>query len=193
MALSVVGCSPTSDLNESSSSTSVVPSTTSPTTTTTKKDDVAVDYSALLLTAEDLSDAEDTFAARSSTPNPSGLPGASALFVNSDDTRALSATFAIYPDPATATATLRQALTTVDSVVVGGTQQPSRVGTDGTLIRGEAPDGGKAVTLLFFTQGPALVRLEFQSAIGDVTTDEFVTSIGKMQQIALRVGLADRS
>jgi hypothetical protein len=33
------------------------------------------------------------------------------------------------------------------------------------------------------------VRLEFQSAPGDVTTDQFVINIGKMQQIALRTGL----
>ncbi|OBF16611.1 hypothetical protein [Mycobacterium sp. ACS4331] len=189
MTLSLVGCSTTSDLNESSRWTSVAPSPTSPVTTTpTKKDAAPVDYSSLLLTAEDLSDEDDNFALRSSTPNPNGLPGASALFVNDDDTRAISATFAIYPDPATATATLRQALTKVDSVVVG-TPQPSRVGTDGTLIRGNAPDGAKAVTLLFFTQGPALVRLEFQSAVGDATTDRYVTAVGKMQRIALRVGL----
>jgi hypothetical protein len=44
---------------------------------------------------------------------------------------------------------------------------------------------------VLFTEGPALVRLEFQSAPGDVTTDEFVVNIGKMQQIALRTGLPD--
>lgn len=148
------------------------------------------DYSGLLLRAEDLSDAEDTFAVRSTTPGgPDGLPGASALFVNEDDTRAISDTIVIYPDAATAAGTLREALPTIGTVVAGATPRPAPVGTDGTMAVGTSPDGTKAATLLLFTQGPALVRLEFESAPGDATTDEFVINIGKMQQIALRTGL----
>ena len=73
--------------------------------------------------------------------------------------------------------------------MAGGTPTPFPVGTDGVVVSGTHPDEHKAVTLVFFTEGQALVRLEFQSAIGDATTDQFVTNVGKMQQIALRVGL----
>ena len=146
------------------------------------------DYSRLLLDAGDLSDQEDTFSERSSAATPNGLPGASTLFVNADDTRAISVTVAVYPGAATATATLREAIATANTVVTGGNPTPLPVGTDGTVIKGTAPDGGKAVTLVLFTQGPALARLEFDSATGDPTTDQFVTNIAKMQQIALRVG-----
>ena len=76
-------------------------------------------------------------------------------------------------------------------MVAGGTPQPTPVGSDGVTITGTYPDEDKAVTLLLFTEGRALVRLEFQSATGDPTTDRFVTSVGKMQQIALRTGLVD--
>ena len=76
-------------------------------------------------------------------------------------------------------------------MVTGGNPTPLPVGTDGTVIKGTAPDGGKAVTLVLFTQGPALARLEFDSATGDPTTDQFVTNVGKMQQIALRIGFPD--
>lgn len=148
-----------------------------------------MDYSRLLITAADLSDSDDTFSVRSESENPNGLPGASALFVNADDTRAIANTYVVYPDAATASATLRQAAATINTMVSGGTPSPSPVGSEGTMISGTSPDGAKAVTLLLFTQGPALVRLEFDSAPGDVTTDQFVTAIGKMQQIALRVGL----
>ncbi|OBG15908.1 hypothetical protein A5765_09000 [Mycolicibacterium celeriflavum] len=149
------------------------------------------DYSGLLLRPEDLSDAEDTFAVRSTTPGgPDGLPGASALFVNQDDTRAISDAIVIYPDAATAATTLREALPTIGTVVTGATSRPVPVGSDGTMAVGMSPDGTKAATLLLFTQGPALVRLEFESAPGDATTDEFVINIGKMQQIALRTGLS---
>ena len=149
------------------------------------------DYRRLLLQAADLSDQDDTFAERSSAATNNELPGASTLFVNADDTRAISVTVAVYPGAPTATATLHQAIATANTVVTGGDPAPLAVGTDGTMIKGTAPDGGKAVTLVLFTQGPALARLEFDSATGDTTTDQFVTNIAKMQQIALRVGLPD--
>ena len=150
----------------------------------------AVDYSRLLLQPADLSDNEDTFTEQSSTPSgPDGLPGASALYVNQDDTRAIADTIVIYPDAETAATTLREALPALGSTLTGATSRPAPVGTDGTMAVGMSKDGSKAITLLLFTEGPALVRLEFQSAPGDVTTDEFVINIGKMQQIALRTGL----
>ncbi|MGO4445241.1 hypothetical protein AB4Z42_17975 [Mycobacterium sp. 2YAF39] len=161
-----------------------------PTTTQTTDDKKVVDYSRLLLQPADVSDDEDTFTEQSSTPSgPDGLPGASALYVNQDDTRAIADTIVIYPDAETAAATLRDALPALGSTLTGATSRPAPVGTDGTMAVGMSKDGSKAVTLLLFTEGPALVRLEFQSAPGDVTTDQFVINIGKMQQIALRTGL----
>jgi hypothetical protein len=158
--------------------------------TTTEKDEF-VDYSRLLLQPGDLSDDEDTFTEQSSTPSgPDGLPGASALFVNQDDTRAISDTIVIYPDAQTAANTLKAALPTIGSTITGATTRPAPVGSNGTMAIGTSADGSKASTLLLFNEGPALVRLEFQSAPGDVTTDQFVINIGKMQQIAVRTGLA---
>lgn len=159
-------------------------------TSSATADAEANDYRPLLLTAADVSDAEDTFAERSKEVQPDGQTGASAFFVNANDTRAIADTVLIYPDAATAAATLRQAAATLTELVEGGSPKPAPVGTDGTVISGTSPDGTKAVTLLLFTEGRALVRLEFQSATGDVTTDSFVTNIAKMQQIALRVGLS---
>jgi hypothetical protein len=144
-----------------------------------------------LVTAADLSDAEDTFTQRSKTSQPNGSTGASAFFVNDKDNRAITDTVLIYPDAATATATLHQSAGALTTTVAGGTPKPISVGGDGVMITGTYPDENKAVTLMFFTEGRALVRLEFQSATGDTTTDKFVTAVGKMQQIALRVGLAD--
>lgn len=162
-----------------------------PTSTSTSAAAEPVDYRDLLLTAADLSDAEDTFTERSRDSQPNGMDGASAFFVNDQDNRAISNTVLIYPDAATATATLRQAAGNLTNLVAGGTPTPAAVGTDGTMISGTSPDGQKAVTQLLFTEGRALVRLDFESAAGDATTDPFVINVGKMQQIALRVGLAD--
>lgn len=191
-----VGCDSSSGIDQgggtSSQPAATIPTVPlTPTTTRTTDDKKAVDYSRLLLQPADLSDDEDTFAVRSTTPSgPDGHPGASALFVNQDDTRAISDTIVIYPDAETASSTLRDALPTLGSTITGATSRPAPVGTDGTMAVGMSPDGSKAVTLLLFTEGPALVRLEFQSAPGDVTTDQFVINIGKMQQIALRTGLS---
>jgi hypothetical protein len=150
-----------------------------------------VDYQRLLLTAADLSDAEDTFTQQSQAAQTDHTRGASAFFVNQKDTRAISDTVSIYPDAATAAASLHQATATFSTKVAGGAPKPIAVGTSGVTISGTAPDGDKAVTLMSFTEGRALVRLEFQSATGDPTTDRFVTDVGKMQQIALRIGLSD--
>ncbi|WP_231645188.1 hypothetical protein [Mycolicibacterium mengxianglii] len=195
LALFLSGCTPAEEAADSGATSSSSPVPTLPaftaTTTTSTPAEMPTDYSRLLLTAEDISDAEDTFTLRSSTPDADGTPGASAFFVNDEDTRAITDTIVAYADAPAASAALQQVIADPSKVVSGGRSRPLPVGTDGTLIKGTAPDGGKAVTLLVFTEGRALVRLKFESAAGDDTTDPFVTTIGKMQQIALRTGLLD--
>lgn len=190
--IALSACTP-SDTQSASSTPPTIPTipftTSAPTSTSAPAE--ATDYQRLLLSAADISDDEDTFTERTREANPDGQTGASAFFVNDQDNRAIADTVLIYPDAATATATLTQAAGTLPQLVEGGTPAPAPVGTDGTVLSGTSTDGSKAVTLLLFTQGRALVRLEFQSAPGDTTTPEFVNTIGKMQQIALRVGLND--
>jgi hypothetical protein len=195
LVVGISGCTPsdgTSGTTAQSSSSGVPTLPTVPYAPSTSKTTAApapVDYRDLLLSASDLTDAEDTFVERSRESQPGGSPGASAFFVNDQDSRAIIDTFMVYPDAATATATLKQAAGTLPTLVTGGKPQPFPVGTDGVVVSGTAPDEDKAVTLVFFAQGKALVRLEFQSAVGDNTTDQFVANVAKMQQIALRVGL----
>jgi len=194
LVVGMSGCTPPEGGDATTARSTSVPTLPTvpyaPSTTTTAAP-AAVDYRSLLLSASDLTDAEDTFVERSRESDPNGSPGASAFFVNSEDSRAIIDTFMVYPDAATATATLKQAAGTLPTLVTGGQPQPFPVGTDGVKVSGTAPDEDKAVTLVFFTEGKALVRLEFQSAVGDNTTDQFVANVAKMQQIALRVGLED--
>jgi hypothetical protein len=189
----ISGCSGSNLGTPAASSLPGLPTSAVTSSTTPSKSPQAAskDYGRLLLTAADLSDAEDNFTQRSPTAQPKDVPGASAFFVNDSDNRAVGDTVLIYPDAATATATLHQSAGTLTTTVTGGAPKPVAVGSDGVMITGTYPDENKAVTLMFFTEGRALVRLEFQSATGDTTTDQFVTAVGKMQQIALRVGLAD--
>jgi hypothetical protein len=193
LAAAVVATAAGCDDSQLASSPAVGKAPALPTATTSSSPKAqSSDYSHLLLQAEDISIPPNAFTARSTKVNPDGQDGASALFVNADDTRAIADTILIYPDVATATATLQQAVAAVDTMVKGGTPQPVPVGTGGTVISGMAPDGSKAVTLLMFTQGRALVRLEFDSAPDDPVTDQIVAAVGRMQQIALRIGLPER-
>ncbi|MFV8162179.1 hypothetical protein ACNQVK_08740 [Mycobacterium sp. 134] len=194
LAAAVVGtavaCSPAGD---SPSTPWVAPPSTSTSAAAPKPPkSQASDYSHLLLQAEDVSIPPDSFTARSSNVNPDGQSGASALFVNADDTRAIADTILIYPDADTAAATLKQASAAVSAMVTGGQPQPVPVGSNGTVISGTAPDGKKAVTLLMYTQGRAVVRLEFDSNPDDPVSPQTVASVGRMQQIALRIGLPER-
>jgi hypothetical protein len=192
LVVGISGCTPSDDGSTAQSSVPTLPTVPfTPTTPKTSTTPATADYQRLLLSAADLSDAEDTFTERSKESQPNGAAGASAFFVNDQDSRAISDTFLIYPDAATATATLKQAAGTLPTLVAGGTPKPLAVGTDGVVVSGAYPEEDKAVTLVFFTEGRSLVRLEFQSATGDSTTDQFVNNVAKMQQIALRSGLSD--
>ena len=151
----------------------------------------ASDYSHLLLQAEDISIPPEAYTVRSSQINPDGQTGVSVLFVNADETRAISDTILIYPDAETAAATLQQAATAASSIVVDGEVHP--VGQGGIVVSGLAPDGSKAVTLLMYPQGRAVVRLQFDSNPDDPMPEDTVASVGRMQQIALRLGLPERA
>lgn len=148
-----------------------------------------VDYARLLIEPGDINSAYDTFVTRSTVPNRRGGKGVSALYVNEADTRALGVTITILPDEAAAAAALEASVHAIGNTVAGGEPAPSRVGNGGTVIAGLSPDGTKEITTLLFTEGPAVARLEFQSAPGDVTPPDVVTDTGIKQEIALRVGL----
>ncbi|MFN8228047.1 MAG: hypothetical protein U0R18_15170 [Mycobacterium sp.] len=199
LTLSLAGCAATGDDTRHTGTTGAgttgptgaATSPASPFQPTTTTEASSIDFGPLLLQAGDVSDDQDTFTVASTKPDLNGHPGASALFVNADETRAISVTLAGFPNAAAASAARQQTLDTANTVVTGGAPAPLGVGTDGTVIRGNAPDSSKAVTLVLFTHGPVLARLEFDSATGDPTTDRFVTDVAKMQQIALRVGMPD--
>lgn len=163
--------------------------TTTAQTSAPKENSSAVDYSRLLIEPGDINTATDTFSIRSAVPNRRGGKGVSALFVNQDDTRAVGVTITILPDAAAAKAALDASLQSLGGTVTGGTPQPSPVGTDGTVVSGTSPDGAKDVTVLLFTEGPAVARMDFGSAPGRPTPIEVVQDVGVKQDIALRAGL----
>ncbi|MBO0679980.1 hypothetical protein JRC04_21130 [Mycolicibacterium sp. S2-37] len=190
LTLGLSGCAP-GPSSPPSTGTGLPPMapTTSAPTSAPKENAAATDYSRLLVQPADISTDTEQFVLRSTVPNRRGGKGVSALFVNQDDTRAIGVTINVLPDPAAAKAALDASVQAIGNTLSGGTPAPSPVGTDGTVISGVSSDGTKDMTVLLFTEGPAVARIEFGSAPGDPTPLDVVTDVGVKQAIALRTGL----
>ncbi len=162
---------------------------TSTTTTSTKPAAAPVDYARLLLQARDISVTGDAYIAQPATPNPDSRPGAEVLIVNQEQTKAVSILLVALDSPAAGPSALAEAQASLTKSVNPGPPQPSIVGTGGTVVSGNSPDGAKSVTVLLFTEGSALARVEFDGLPGRPADADFVTNVGQKQAIALRVGL----
>jgi hypothetical protein len=90
--------------------------------------------------------------------NPNGLPGVAQLFASPDGSRRVGDTILVFADPAAAATGLENAKASMGSEVTGA-PQPIDVGSNGTMIAGNSPDNSKAVTLVMFTEGRALVNV----------------------------------
>jgi hypothetical protein len=146
------------------------------------------DYTALLIKAGDIN-APETFTASPAINNPNGQPGAAITFSDQDRSHAIIDTIQILPDPAAATNALNAAQT-ARSESLHGKIIPIGVGTGGTTISGSSPDRSKGVTVLLFTQGKALVTLEFDGPSYVLAPPDFVTDVGQKQDTAIKKGLA---
>lgn len=195
LTLGVAGCDNEAGVPGTSSSAPAVlaplatSSTTKAPTSSTATAAQSVDFTRLLLEGRDISTAEDSYSSQLSTPNPSGQPGANGLLVNQDQTKAVNIMLAGLPNAASGPAALQEAQAKLANTVSGGQPQPSPVGTGGTIVSGTSPDGKKSVTVLLFTEGTALARIEFDGVPGQPAPGAFVTNVGQKQAIALRVGL----
>jgi hypothetical protein len=183
---SAVGCSKnTSTSTKSSSSTTSASSTTKASSSTTAQ---AGDYSGLLIKETDIAVPGDTFTAMPPAPVPNGQPGVVGQFNNQAGTRVIGDTIVVFPDASGATTALEGAKGALASTVTG-TPGPAAVGTGGTMVSGNSPDGSKAVTVLLFNEGKAFTTIEFDSAPNDPVPPEIVTDIGQKQDAAITAGL----
>ncbi|MGH3971353.1 MAG: hypothetical protein ACRDTV_25460, partial [Mycobacterium sp.] len=144
-------------------------------------------YARLLIRAEDIN-APDTFTATPPTQNPAGKEGVSTTFKDDDGSHVIIDTILILPDPAAATAALDAAKDTLPGSITGK-PGPADVGTGGTTVSADSPDGSKGITMLRFTQGRAFVTLEFDGPAGMSAPQDFVTGVGQKQDAAIKTGL----
>lgn len=185
----ITGCSSNNKTSSpSSSATSSSAATSSPGSNTVTSPSPAqpTDYSGLLIKPSDIGG--DLTTPQPPVLNPNNAPGVAQLFTNADNSRRIGDTILIVADPPTAAAGIDNTKSNYAGKV-SGTWQPVDVGSNGTMISGTSPDNSQAVTVLLFSEGKALVNLEFDSAPNDPFDPGMATDIGRKQDAAIKSGL----
>jgi hypothetical protein len=173
--VSAVGCS--------SHSNSPTPSSGSGTTTHASM----IDYTTLLIKASDIK-APDAFTAGPVTKDPNSQSGATVTFSDQDNSHTIIDTIQILLNPEAAANGLDSAKSTQHESLLG---KPigAEVGVGGVTISGPSPDHSKGVTVLLFTEGKALVTLEFDGPSFGLAPQDFVTDVGQKQDESIKKGL----
>jgi hypothetical protein len=182
---SAAGCS-SNPKSPTASSTSAPAATTSHSSAAAQAQ--SADYTRLLIQATDIQ-TPMAFTAGPVTPNPNGQAGAETTFSNDDKTRQIHDTILVFGDPAAAASALEAAKAKLaDSVQ--GTPGPAAVGTGGTTVSGNSPDGSKGVMMVLFTEGKAFATLNFVGPPDMQPPADFVTELGQKQATVIKNGLS---
>src|SRR5271156_5708869 len=183
---SVAGCG-SNPKSPTASSTSATAATASHSSTASSAQAQSADYARLLIQVNDIQ-TPMAFTAGPVIPNPNGQAGVDTTFSNDDKTRQIHDTILVLGDPAAAASALDAAKAKLaDSVQ--GTPAPAAVGTGGTTVSGNSPDGSKGVMMLLFTEGKAFTTLNFVGPPDMFPPPEFVTDLGQKQDTAIKNGL----
>jgi hypothetical protein len=177
VGITITGCG--------NSKTSAPPSTGAPGSTSAANPHPP-DYSALLIQPSDLGG--DFTAPEPPVLNFNDTTGVAQLFVNADNSRRIGDTILVVDNPSVAAAALENTKTNY-AKKVNGTWQPVDIGSNGAMTSGRSPDNSQAVTVLLFTEGRALVNLEFDSAPNDPIDPGIATDMGRKQDAAVKNGL----
>ncbi len=188
------GCSKGDD-STSESSGSVTSSTTSAAATSSEESSAEEtstpaaepsDYGALLIPAADMG--EDTQTPGGVQLNPGGNPGAGLVYSSPDGLQKIIDTILVFPDVAAADSNFQSNSATLNTVTTGS-PEPIEVGDQGVMAIGTSPDGSKSVTAILFSQGRALVSLNFEGAPDDAVPPDVATDIAKKQATLIEEGL----
>jgi len=187
LGAATTGCgnNKTSPPSSSATSASAAASATGSNTVTSPSTGQPTDYSGLLIKPSDIGG--DLTTPQPPVLNPNNAPGVAQLFASADNSRRIGDTILIV-DPATAAAGIENTKTNYAGKV-SGTWQPVDVGSNGAIISGTSPDNSQAVTVLLFSEGKALVNLEFDSAPNDPIDPGVATDVARKQDAAIKSGL----
>ncbi len=194
IGVAITGCSKSDESpSESTSSAAASSSTSAEATTeeTTSAEETSApaepsDYGPLLLPPTEMG-------SNIQTPggvqlNPGGNPGAAQVYQSADSDQRIIDTILVFPNEAAAASNLESNTATLNTVVTGA-PAPVEVGDKGVMAAGTSPDGTREVTVILFSQGKALVSLNFESAPGDPVPPEIATEIATKQAAAIEAGL----
>ncbi|MCV7245643.1 hypothetical protein H7J83_23450 [Mycobacterium mantenii] len=180
------GCGSADKASPSSATASSTAASTSSSVVTGPPSGQPSDYGFLLIKPNDVGGG--LTAPQSPMLNPNNAPGVAQLFANTDSSRRLWDTIVVAADPSSAAAELATTQRSYNGKV-SGSWQPLAVGANGTMISGTSPDNSQAMTVLVFTEGKALVTLEFDSAPNDPIDPAFALDVGRKQDAAIKNGL----
>jgi hypothetical protein len=180
------GCGNDHKTSSPSSSSTAAASSTGSTAVTGPSSAQPTDYSSLLIKPSDIGG--DLTTPQPPVLNPNNAPGVAQLFASADNSRRIGDTILIVADPAAAAAGVENTKANYGGKV-SGTWQSVDVGSNGAMISGTSPDNSQAVTVLLFTEGKALVNLEFDSAPNDPIDPAVATDIARKQDAAIKSGL----
>jgi hypothetical protein len=175
VGMSIAGCG--------SHSNSPTPASGSSTTTHAS----ISDYTTLLIKATDIK-APDAFTAGPATKDPDGNQGATITFTDQDHSHSIIDTIQILLD-AEATANALDSAKAIHRESLRTKALNAEVGVGGVTISGLSEDHSKGVTVLLFTEGKALVTMEFDGPSYALAPPEFVTEVGQKQDEAIKKGL----
>lgn len=190
---SVAGCggdhgSTAASTTSSSSATSSGAPASSSTTADASPSGPQPDYSGLLIKPSDVG--PEAFTGGPPTSNPGGITGVGQVFKNPDGKRTIIDTIGVYPDVASA-APMIPAMKDELGKKISGAPQPVDVGTDGFMVAGAAADPAKQMEIseVVFTEGRALVDLEFDCSLGNPTPNDVLLDLARKQDAAIKAGL----
>ncbi|HET7072651.1 MAG TPA: hypothetical protein VFI55_01025 [Mycobacterium sp.] len=188
LTVSVAGCGSkqTSSPSSSGSATSAKSATSSAPTSSASAQ--PTDYSGLLIQATDIN-APVQFTGGPLTNNPNGQPGVAVTFSTQDNSHVIKDTIQVLADPGAATNALNAAKGGQGNAIKNPTSDSFSVGTGGTVLSGNSPDNSKGVTTVLFTEGKALVTLEFDGPVDSLPPQDFVTDVAQKQDAAVKKGL----
>lgn len=186
-SVSAAGCSSNSK-SPTASSTSAIAATTGHSSTASSAQAQSADYSRLLIQAKDI-ETPMVFTAGPVTQNPDGQTGVATTFSNDDKTRQIHDTILVLGDPSAAASALDAAKAKLGDSVVGA-PGPAAVGTGGTLVSGNSPDGSKGVMMVLFTEGKAFTTLNFVGPADMQPPPDFVVDLSQKQDTLIKNGLS---
>lgn len=155
---------------------SSAPTSTSTTATTT-------DYTSLLLNAADIP--VPGVAKGSPTAAPQGT-GATVAFTATGG-RTVGDTVIVLPTAAAAQTAAHSSVAAAKQHIAGATSSVAPIGAGGTAIRGTSASG--AVAVLIFTEGKALIVLEFDSKATDPVPTTVIQQVATAQDTKVKSGL----